>query len=188
MNASLSSSRRSETRKVVIALLVLVVSLGALGWQMLAHRQRMADAEAAFREEQAPIQWRKATEAERKAVLASITNQLEAFKRDDYKAATQYQSEGLRRNFATAADFRTMMQRAYPQFAHYKSVQFGAMQADTRGKLATVPVKLTGRDGVQVAAVYQMVLEDGVWRVSGVSGGTNPAPAPKKAPVTPVSA
>ena len=72
--ASAPLPRANEKRKFVIALLVLMVSLGALGWQISAHRQRMA--EAALSQQPSPVQWRKATDAERKAVIASITNQL----------------------------------------------------------------------------------------------------------------
>ncbi len=171
--------RSLDARKFVLVFLVLIVSLGALGWQVLEYRR----SQALMNREDAPappIQWRKATATEVKAVVASITAQLDAFKRDDYQTATKYQSARLRRNFASTNDFRAMIQNGYPQFAHYKSAKFSPVQADETGKLAKVSVNLIGSDGKAASADYQMILEDGLWRVSGVSGGhATPPRAPQ---------
>jgi len=125
-----------------------------------------------------PLPLRPATAAERQAAIASVTSQLQAFRRDDFQRAVFYQSSGLRRHFASVAAFRTMMRTSYPQFVHYKSVQFGAARADHSGLHVVLPATVTGQDGVTVHATYIMVLEQQVYRVDGVAGGLAAPPPP----------
>ncbi len=114
---------------------------------------------------------RSAKPAERLAAITSIQAQLKAFSKDDYKTAVTYQSAGLRRNFASTDAFRTMMVRVYPEFAHYKSVQFGPAQCDVTGLHLAIPAVVTGQDGATVHAVYLMVREGKVYHIEGVGGG-----------------
>lgn len=116
-------------------------------------------------------EFRAATADERKKATESIEAQLKAFKADDYRAAEKYQSEGLRGNFNDLGQFRRMMQTVYPQFANYRSVSFGQATANKDGSLVRVAAIITGVDGKTVRAVYDMVLEQGTYRVSGVDGG-----------------
>lgn len=119
---------------------------------------------------------RPAKAAERQAAVLSIQTQLNAFARDDYKTAITYQSAGLKKNFASPDAFRTMMVRAYPEFAHFKSVQFGAARADATGNHVAIPVAVTGRDGITVRALYFLVLENKTYRIEGVHGGVQAPP------------
>jgi len=114
---------------------------------------------------------RPAKAMERKAAILSIQTQLKAFARDDYKTAMLYQSAGLRKNFASPDAFRTMMVRIYPEFAHYKRIQFGAAQADTHGAHIALQAVVTGQDGVTVHAIYLLVREGKTYRIEGVQGG-----------------
>ncbi len=115
-----------------------------------------------------------ATKAERTAAIKSIVSQLEAFKRDDYQEASNYQASGLRRNFTSIQNFRKMMLMSYPEFAHYKSASFGDATADPSGTYVNVPIRLTGEDGITVNAFYEMILEGGAYRVVAVGGGYRP--------------
>jgi hypothetical protein len=119
---------------------------------------------------------RPAKAAERQAAVLSIQTQLNAFARDDYKTAITYQSAGLKKNFVSPDAFRTMMVRAYPEFAHFKSVQFGAARADTTGNHIAIPVVVTGRDGITVRALYFLVRENKTYRIEGVHGGVQAPP------------
>jgi hypothetical protein len=121
---------------------------------------------------------RPAKPAERKAAIASITAQLKAFARDDYKTAITYQSAGLKRNFASPDQFRAMMLTHYPAFAHNKAIRFGPAQSSPTGQHVTVPVIVTGPNGVQARALYVMVLEGKIYRVEGVLGGGAAPPMP----------
>ncbi len=162
--------KQMDKRKTLIALAVIVLSFGALLWQVTDYQRKQAELQILLSE--APmLQWRPPTDKERKAALFSIKNQLEAFKRDDYTAATKYQSKGLRQNFPDVKTFQKMIKAGYPQFARYKSVTFGSDQIDKSGKFFQVPVSVTGADGVKAEALYMMIFEDGLWRVGGVSGG-----------------
>lgn len=115
--------------------------------------------------------WKPATKFQKNQASKSVSAQLEASKKDDYTTAVKYQSSTLRRNFASVAQFRQMMNRSYPQFAHYKSVEYGAAIASPDGQYINLAVRLTGRDGVKVRAVYIMRRENGLYRVDSVAGG-----------------
>lgn len=159
-----------DKRKTLIALAVIVLSFGALIWQVADYQRKQAELQ--ILSSGAPmLEWRAPTANERKAALSSIKNQLDAFKRDDYTAATKYQSKALRQNFPSVKTFQQMIKAGYPQFARYNSVTFGSDQIDKSGKFFQVPVSVTGADGVKADALYMMIFEDGIWRVSGVSGG-----------------
>lgn len=123
-------------------------------------------------------EFRKATDAEMRAACDSIERQLKAFKSDNYREAEKFQSAALRRNFADPADFRRMMQRSYPQFARYRSITFGAATCSKDGRYLRIPVVVTGEDERTVRAVYEMVMEQGLYRVQGVEGGAPRPPAP----------
>lgn len=132
----------------------------------------------------APLKWRAATAKERNAAIASIVAQLKAFRDDDYELATKYQSQGLKKNFSSVENFRRIIQDHYPQFADYSKARFGAARATVDGKLVEVPIVLTGQDDVVVRATYTMVLEGGLYRVAGVSGGQMQS-LPSKPPLPP---
>lgn len=117
----------------------------------------------------APLIWKPANSAQRAAAAASIRAQLDAFKKDDWAKAATYQSEGLRRNFGTIAQFRAVIETNYPQFAKYKAVTFD--EARARGENVEIRVRLTGQDGVKLRAIYLMKKEKGLYRVEGVQGG-----------------
>ncbi len=121
--------------------------------------------------------WKPATSAQRVAAATSIRAQLEAFKRDDWAKAATYQSEGLRRNFGTLAQFRAVIETNYPQFAKYKSIAFDL--ARSRGDVVEIQARLTGQDGVKLRAIYVMKKEKGLYRVEGVQGGGVGRTAPR---------
>lgn len=155
-----------------------ILTLGIVAWgatiAMAAQRPRIDSPPAVFQEVQAdakPEKTRKATVAERTAVGKVIRAQLDAFARDDYKTAITYQSETLKKNFASTEAFRRMMRATYPQFARYKSITFGRDQVNAAGTRLEILANVVGKDGVKVVCVYQMSLEKKAWRVAGVAGG-----------------
>ena len=120
--------------------------------------------------------FKPATSAQKDAAQLSIGTQLAAFRRGDWPTAVRYQSAALKRNFASAKAFETMMKTSYPQFVSSKSASFG--RAFSSGNWLEIEVKVTGSDGVVVDCVYQMVKENGVYHVAGVAGGLAPQIAP----------
>lgn len=117
---------------------------------------------------------RPAKPAERQGAIAAITAQLKAFQKDDYQKAVQYQSANLKRNFPSVGTFRQMIKAGYPQFANYKSAQFGPARADASGRHVLIPITLTGQDGVTARAFYMMIKESKGYHVDGVIGGAPP--------------
>jgi hypothetical protein len=103
--------------------------------------------------------------------MKSIVAQLDAFRKDDYGNAVKYQSTMLRGNFPNVDVFRAMMNRSYPQFAHYKSVRFGPSRTETHSSVVQIVAHVVGEDNVKVTGVYMMKIEDGIYRVLGVQGG-----------------
>lgn len=118
-----------------------------------------------------PPQWKTATAAQRKVIAAPIRAQLEAFAKNDWKTAIQFQSAGLQQNFASPKDFQAMMQTSYPQFATCQKVEFFQIQISPDGKIAQAQARVTGSDHTKASAIYQMVRESDGFRVAGVAGG-----------------
>jgi hypothetical protein len=119
-------------------------------------------------------QWITATHAQRQAVAAVIKAQLEAFKRNDWEKAATYQATNLRQMFGTTSRFRAVILGNYPQFANYSTVSFDRARA--LGDHVEMTIRLTGKDGVKLRAIYMMVKEKSGYKVAGVQGGAaNPA-------------
>lgn len=160
-----------------IVAFLLAVALASWSWYFLTresqHTGRVAEFSNPHAARPAPstLAWRAASTKERSAAIASATAQLQAFKADDYELAAKYQSQGLKKNFPSVADFQRIIQNSYPEFAHYKTAKFGAARATKNGAMVELPVVLTGQNGATVRAVYSMVLESEGYRVAGVTGG-----------------
>jgi hypothetical protein len=118
-----------------------------------------------------------ASAAVRKAAVMSVEAQLKAFAKDDYAKAAQWQSANLKQNFPSVTLFKQMMTSTYPEFAHYKTAQFGGAQMDSGGLHVLLPVTLTGQDGIVVKAMYILVKEGKIYKIDGVAGGAR-APLP----------
>ncbi|HEY3330971.1 MAG TPA: DUF4864 domain-containing protein [Capsulimonadaceae bacterium] len=177
-----------KTRTAVAALVVLVVLFAALqtvrsltgdGTGSAEKRSKLSSLFHTMPEfnrqpPPAPAPLKAATEAQKKAAQKSITAQLDAFRQDDYYKARFYQGAGLQGHFRDADSFRTMMIHSYPQFAHYKSVKYGSARTDSDGEHVMIEADVTGKDGIVQHAIYSMHLENGVYRVESVMGGSAP--------------
>jgi hypothetical protein len=179
-------TRAMQKRVAVGTLSILILAvIASWSWYYLTRPEPLP--RPMVRRVPAPaIIWRAASAKERGAAIRSIVAQLEAFKADRYDLAVTFQSSGLKRNFPSVDRFRSMMQTTYPQFARYKKASFGAARSASNGKVVEIPIVLTGEDGTTVKASYSMVLEEGAYRVSGVSGGmatgNNQEPQPNAPP------
>ena len=160
---------------------ILLVAFAAM-WNVQYHRAQAAKEDSQRRHRHERHRWRDATPEERRAAIASIRGQLDAFRRDDYEKAAFYQSSSLRSLFPSPGAFRRMITTRYPQFARYKTVEFGRARADKEGSYVSVRARLTGRDGVAMRAMYMMVREGEEYRVEGVIGGGLASPEPRNEP------
>jgi hypothetical protein len=99
------------------------------------------------------------------AIQATISAQIEAFRRDDAGAAFAYASPMIQGLFGTPASFMDMVRIGYPQVYRPETVRFGALKEIEGGLYQHVVLK--GTNGTVVTAVYEMVVVDGVWRING---------------------
>ena len=132
-----------------------------------------------------PKTWHIATGSARRAALMTIGSQLAAIRAGDADGAWFYQSRGLHRNFPSAQDFVSSIKRGYPEFGDSKSASYGPVWMDPTGDHADVTVTVRGRNGRLARGYYQLVRENGNYRVASVAGGravneaeSQPAAAP----------
>lgn len=129
---------------------------------------------------------RVASVKERAAATNVIKTQLTAFKKRDFAAAIKMQSAAMRSHFASPGEFGKMMLGSYPDFCNYKSVEFGRGRIGT-DKSVWMRVSLQTASGNELRSMYQLVHENGVLRISGVSVGLPDANARHGSPFPPRS-
>jgi len=101
------------------------------------------------------------------AVQAVIRGQIEAFKKDDAKKAFTYASLGIHQSFGDdALTFGMMVQQQYPMVYRPKSYKFDPT-LELEGSIVQGLV-IEDQQGAMVRAVYLLIKEVGVWKVSGV--------------------
>ncbi len=101
-------------------------------------------------------------------IKSTITQQLKAFKNNDYQPAYRFASCHIQSELSLM-EFETMVRTGYPQIDKSLKISFGEMtlfDGDTR---AAVIVHITGMDRTTVTTRYRMVLEEGGWKNNGVT-------------------
>ena len=98
----------------------------------------------------------------------AVAGQLSALKAGDGPKAWTYQSRGLRQNFSSPALLMQIISRRYPEFLHYRRVEYGPMMTDKSGQEVRALVRLEGESGDRIQAIYMLVREAGDFKVSGV--------------------
>ena len=116
-----------------------------LGWLAVAAAQRDADVEAAGR---------------------IVMQQLDAFRRDDFNKAFGFASAEIHELFDRSR-FEAMVRGGYPEIASSASASIDGSQRGPGGRLYLM-VRVRGTNGQRIEAVYEMVLENGQWRINGV--------------------
>ena len=104
--------------------------------------------------------------AEHGRIRAVIERQLEAFSRDDERAAYAVASPLIQGLFGNPANFMAMVRAGYPQVYRHRRAVIGAL-SEMNGELVQL-VAFTGLDGHKILAVYSMVKDNtGAWRING---------------------
>jgi ketosteroid isomerase-like protein len=104
--------------------------------------------------------------ADRDAIRQVITQQLEAFQRDDAVEAFSYASPSIQAQFETPAAFITMVRDAYEPVYRPRSTLFLEPMV-VSGQVAQ-PVQVVGPDEELRVAYYLMERQpDGTWRIAG---------------------
>jgi len=100
------------------------------------------------------------------AIKAVITEQIEAFKRDDGARAFSLATPGIRLRFGTPEVFLEMVRRGYPAVYRPTSVQFDAPEVHEGTVIQAV--RITDAEGRAWLALYPMERQpDGAWRTNG---------------------
>lgn len=100
------------------------------------------------------------------AIRAVISEQLDAFARDDGPRAFSLATAGIRAQFRTPEVFMEMVRNEYPVVYRPKSVRFEPPEL-VEGQIVQ-PVRMTDAAGRAWIAVYPMRREaDGRWRTDG---------------------
>jgi len=100
------------------------------------------------------------------AAADTVLAQLDAFRRDDYDTAYGFASEAIHRLFDRQR-FERMVQGGYPEIARSRSARVARARAMGDGR-AVLVVKIQGTSGHRIEAVYELVWEDGRWKIDGV--------------------
>ena len=108
------------------------------------------------------------TEADRDAIEATISGQIEAFRRDDGAAAFAYAAPRIQAQFGDADTFMAMVRGGYAAVYRPQHLRFLALR--TNGDEPTQEVLIIGPDGLPYFALYMMERQaDGSWRIGGVA-------------------
>ena len=106
------------------------------------------------------------SDADRQEVRRVISEQLDAFKKDDGSAAFGFASPGIQGMFGNADIFMKMVKNSYPQVYGAKETEFRDL-VDLNGR-PTQRVLIVGPDGKPVMALYAMERQpDGSWKIAG---------------------
>jgi hypothetical protein len=101
-----------------------------------------------------------------RAMAQAVLDQLAAFRRDDWATAYAFASSAIQARFGPEA-FRAMVTRGYAPIARSTSATVGRVET-LDGRRGLVEVRVEGENGETIDAFYELVEEQGAWRVNGV--------------------
>jgi hypothetical protein len=100
------------------------------------------------------------------AMAQTVLDQLAAFRRGDWTAAYAFASSAIQAQFGPEA-FRVMVTHGYAPIARSASATVGRVEA-LDGQHGLVEVRVEGENGDTIDALYELVEEQGAWRINGV--------------------
>jgi hypothetical protein len=101
-----------------------------------------------------------------------VMKQLEAFRRDDFDTAYTFASSDIRQQFDRGA-FEHMVRNGYPEIARSTFATVSGSTVAPNGH-AYLSIKIRGANGNNIEALYELVLENGQWKINGVSAKPDP--------------
>lgn len=101
-----------------------------------------------------------------------VLRQLDAFRRGDFETAYTFASSEIKERFSRPA-FEQMVKVGYPEIAQstFATVAASTVAPDGHVYLA---VKIRGANGKSIEALYDLVLEGGLWKINGVTSKPDP--------------
>ena len=108
----------------------------------------------------------KPTSADRRAIEATIRQQLDAFRSDDAERAFGFASPDIRRQFGSSDNFMRVVRERYEPVYRPSAVQFGRLDAIAGGWIQSVD--LVDGDGRVWRALFTMRRQaDRQWKIGG---------------------
>ena len=95
-----------------------------------------------------------------------VMAQLDAFRRNDFDAAYTFASAMIRGMFDRAA-FERMVRAGYPEIARSSAAHVTSSRSGSDATLYLI-VKIRGENGAAIEALYELVREEGSFRINGV--------------------
>ena len=105
-------------------------------------------------------------DADARAAEAVILRQLEAFRNGDFDTAYTFAAASIQQTFDRPA-FERMVTTGYPEIAR-SAFALVAKNEQAPGSPRYVTLRILGVNGRRIEALYEMVREDGAWKISGV--------------------
>ena len=104
-------------------------------------------------------------DADQAAIRSAITQQLNAFQRDDAAGAFAFAAPNIKAIFGNADNFLAMVRQGYPPVYRPRRAEFTTLSQEDGAIVQTV--ELIGPDGLSYTARYTMEQQaDGSWRIS----------------------
>jgi ABC-type transporter MlaC component len=97
---------------------------------------------------------------------APVLQQIAALRAHDFTGAYALSSKEMRRTFSPS-EFEWMVKRAHPEVA--SSTYAFVVRTHEAAGYTYVTVKVHGRNGQNVEALYEMVREGGGWKINALS-------------------
>lgn len=98
-----------------------------------------------------------------------ISDQIKALMMDDAEKAYSYASPDIRMMYPDKNAFLTMVQKNYEAVYHAGNYAFGRSKLIGGGEMVFQEVMITGPDGKDWTAIYEMrLMDDGSYKVNGV--------------------
>jgi hypothetical protein len=107
-----------------------------------------------------------------KEAMEPPIEQLEAFRRDDFDTAYTFASAEIQQQFDRQA-FEQMVKGGYPEIARSTSAAVAGSILVPDGTVY-VTLKIRGSNGQSIEALYELVLEEGKWKINGVRSRRDP--------------
>src|SRR5262245_25965924 len=101
-----------------------------------------------------------------------VLKQLEAFRRGDFDTAYTFASSDIKQQFDRPA-FEHMVRNGYPEIARSTYATVAGSTIAPNGH-AYLSLKIRGANGNSIEALYELVLENGQWKINGVSAKPDP--------------
>ena len=99
-------------------------------------------------------------------IEATIQNQIEAFKVDDFETAFSFASPNIKRLFGTSNRFGQMVQKGYPMVWRPSRVEF--LELRRQGPFTLQKVLFVDAQGAPHVLEYNMINTPQGWQIDGV--------------------